>query len=672
MEGERPHRSSSELFICFTSRASSSSSSMKLSSKSILSPGRTDKLREPLSSLPSSLSRRLKSNGSIKGGHSSPMFPTGSKKKGCVFETPEPSSPKVTCIGKVRVKTKKHGKKMRTRSKRMGEVSFRKTEQGQQQESLPNNRHHQRWVHLPLSICEGLRAFGSEFNCFLPCGGRSWCGSNAAMERQKGEKRRTSSSCGVVFAKWLVGLQEGEVEKKREMEENTGLVVAQKEDDQEKREAMVEEKGEERKEEMEEEEEEEDVSICIPPRNALLLMRCRSEPLRRSSFASRFWDSPAPKEEDEDDDEGEEEESGEDERDEEEEDEDEVVVQISEEEKEEDEHREEERFEQEVSAEVIEEHENPQNGKEKEDPEEEEKEDEEEEEEEKVEIVSTGEGLDEPESKLGEEKEEEKEIQLQKSKEEEEKKVEIVSTGEGLDEPESKLGDEKEEEKEIQLQKSKEEEEEVVEKEIKEKEEEERRSSYWSSQAVQLVEEVTATATLEEEEGGEKSTTTTTAEEEKEMSEERVGAEEEMSIEMSEEKEEEREKGLPDCLLLMMYEPKLSMEVSKETWVCSTDFRQQRRPEKRERKGKEVKEEESRRRMSVDCKPTHPPHAPSMAVAIEQKLLNSEPFVLTRCRSEPISSSSSTNLPPDHPCFWKTRDKLQPHRPSVGAAGLGF
>src|SRR5262249_11866161 len=29
---------------------------------------------------------------------------------------------------------------------------------------------------------------------------------------------------------------------------------------------------------------------------------------------------------------------------------------------------------------------------------------------------------------------------------------------------------------------------------------------------------------------------------------------------------------LPDCLLLMMCEPKLSMEVSKETWVCSTDF----------------------------------------------------------------------------------------------------
>ncbi|KAG6437374.1 hypothetical protein SASPL_102289 [Salvia splendens] len=34
-----------------------------------------------------------------------------------------------------------------------------------------------------------------------------------------------------------------------------------------------------------------------------------------------------------------------------------------------------------------------------------------------------------------------------------------------------------------------------------------------------------------------------------------------------------QEKGtLPECLLLMMSEPKLSMEVSKETWVCSTDF----------------------------------------------------------------------------------------------------
>ncbi|KAJ1423155.1 hypothetical protein SESBI_12597 [Sesbania bispinosa] len=132
MDTERPHRttssnsSTSELFVCFTSRLSSSS--MKLSSKSILSPSRG---RDPPQiSLSSSLSRRLKSNGSMKGGQASPMFPTGGKRRGVGFENPEPSSPKVTCIGQVRVKTKKQGKKMRARSKRRGEASFRKTEQG--------------------------------------------------------------------------------------------------------------------------------------------------------------------------------------------------------------------------------------------------------------------------------------------------------------------------------------------------------------------------------------------------------------------------------------------------------------------------------------------------------------------------------------------------------------
>ncbi|KAI3690951.1 hypothetical protein L2E82_49164 [Cichorium intybus] len=54
---------------------------------------------------------------------------------------------------------------------------------------------------------------------------------------------------------------------------------------------------------------------------------------------------------------------------------------------------------------------------------------------------------------------------------------------------------------------------------------------------------------------------------------ERSETAEEMA-EQSKERENEmfERKGLPECLLLMMYEPKLSMEVSKETWVSSKDF----------------------------------------------------------------------------------------------------
>lgn len=135
----RPHRTSSinssssatvtsapsELFICFTSRFSSSSSMKLSSSKSILSPARARDAPPPAQiSLTSSLSRRLRSNGSLKGGQASPMFHSGTKKRGGGgFENPEPSSPKVTCIGQVRVRSKKQGKKLRTRSKRR-EVSL--------------------------------------------------------------------------------------------------------------------------------------------------------------------------------------------------------------------------------------------------------------------------------------------------------------------------------------------------------------------------------------------------------------------------------------------------------------------------------------------------------------------------------------------------------------------
>ncbi|KAJ8750458.1 hypothetical protein K2173_015597 [Erythroxylum novogranatense] len=236
---DRPHRSNiinsttiSELFICFTSRLSSSSS-MRISFKSILSPGRA---REPTPiSLSNSLSRRLRSNGSMKGGQASPMFPTtNAKKRGGSFENPEPTSLKVTCIGQVRVKTKKQSNKLRTRSKSRGEASFRRIEQNNSNKNVEASRnsdqnqsfanHHflnqqqpqeclanrnQRWVHLPMTICEAVRAFGAEFNCFLPC--RSSC---MASEKEKEEKATTHSEngnlCGTVFARWLVAVQEGD------------------------------------------------------------------------------------------------------------------------------------------------------------------------------------------------------------------------------------------------------------------------------------------------------------------------------------------------------------------------------------------------------------------------------------------------------------------------------
>ncbi|XP_042478320.1 probable serine/threonine-protein kinase kinX [Macadamia integrifolia] len=789
MESQRPHRSgstSSELFICFTSRHSSSSaSSMKISSKSILSPARTDKLREPTLSLSSSLSRRLRSNGSMKGGQASPMFPTGNKKRGSTFETPEPSSPKVTCIGQVRVKTKKQGKKMRTRSKRRGEMSFRKTEQSQ--EGIQQQQHHQeclphrnqRWVHIPLTICEALRAFGSDFNCFLPC--RSSCFSS--NEREKGEKTKTntssSSSCGAIFARWLMAIQEGEEEKRTEIT----LVVEQEKMAGEKTEAVnvmkTSEKGE--VEEEIEGEVDERVSICIPPKNALLLMRCRSEPFRMSSFANTFWDSPATKEDNhvnEDDDE-----------DSEEEDDDERQISESEEEKDydnaidddEEENVEEvkgelyeKQGEEEMAAEALGEPPNLQENEEDSelrgnppaatdevekgeenlervvegDSEEQDHQPEEpsveDAEEQILEIGSSVEALEELEEEANYEG---KETSLLESTEEAEVEGEeearrtssssssssssvVVSIQPALEEG---GGEEAEEQQEVVVELVLEREsvgltetaDAVASKETVEESKKEETADRAPEVEIETEEEIQKICVQAPQEQQQNQTNeedqNVDGPGEGEATQEAVGAPpppppplnqiHEKDQNEAEDKLEEREKKskLPDCLLMMMCEPKLSMEVSKETWVCSTDFirsrpgkqpvipkdggeeskkrvstdsnaaQQQQNPQQQSHQKQQHQQQQEARKSCSNSNHSNLPPAvvalPSMASMIEQKLVNAkayEPFVLTRCKSEPMRSSAK--LAPEA-CFWKNR-RLEPHPPTTlgvgGGAGVGF
>ncbi|KAF7822182.1 histone-lysine N-methyltransferase SETD1B-like [Senna tora] len=61
----------------------------------------------------------------------------------------------------------------------------------------------QRWVHMPLTICEALRAFVAEFSCLFPCRS-TYCG----REKEKAEKREgpgggksREGSCGATFAR---------------------------------------------------------------------------------------------------------------------------------------------------------------------------------------------------------------------------------------------------------------------------------------------------------------------------------------------------------------------------------------------------------------------------------------------------------------------------------------
>ncbi|KAF9608709.1 hypothetical protein IFM89_010841 [Coptis chinensis] len=751
MDSERPHRSgtsttptSSDLFICFTSRPSfSSSSSMKLSGKSILSPGRSDKYREPTLSYSSSRRRLVRSNGSIKGGHSSPMFQIGSRKRGYGFENAEPSSPKVTCIGQVRVKTKKQGKKMMNMRSNRRKME-RTTPQGgilqekKEEECLPHRN--QKWVHLPLTICEALRGFGSEFNCFLPCGGRNTCSS-----RDRGEKRRTMSSCGAVFAKWLMAMQEGEEEKRREIRimvgEEEEEEKGEKGDDRRFDEIVMGIEEEKRLKESEEFEfEEARVGTCIPPRNALLLMRCRSEPLRMSALANRFW---APIQVEDADDDGESE----------------------------DENEEEERYEEDMldedcqrsglsvnldSEEVVEDHENmvkeENPWKEQLGPaeivEELEKSVEEEvclmEECVSAEVVEDQESLVKEEDQLKEQsgsaegsQEHENSLKAENSSSEQLVKEETQINGQGgsaelveengslikeegiplkeqcvsaeIDEEQenSMRGEmplqeqwglaevveehEKSEKDETPVQ---EEEEQHLEKEDPQEEQGAQKmefkevtiineSSFESIEVNEIPETEEAKieqGVLIEEKKEDESNCCSSNEEtlegieikEKTLEEEEETEQEEQLEGESPKVHEKKKTELPDCLLMMLWEPKLSMEVSKETWVCSTDFIQ-RRPKQQivhidggdeSSRSKDIKSSNPAQQLNQQS--CHP--VPSMTTMIEQKLMNAvayEPFVLTRCKSEPLRTSA--RLVPEA-CSWKNR-QLGP--PSY-EAGVGF
>lgn len=274
------------------------------------------------------------------------MFTTvvgGRRNKGSTFETAEPSSPKVTCIGQVRVKghkrrNKSKGAILRSRSKRVvgAEASFRRgDEMGREKECLPGGRN-QGWVYqIPVSICEALKAVGSEFNCLLPCSGRSFCSSSSAKVTGEETKAKRRGSCGAVFARWLM-LQESEEAKRAHQLDVEDEVEMEMEIDMEMERRkgelglVVKEWEEKRIEEFEVEvakkeeilvvgeEEEGRISVCIPPKNALLLMRCRSDPVRMAALANRLWGSPVRKvhaqEEEEREGQEEEEEEGEDEQ----------------------------------------------------------------------------------------------------------------------------------------------------------------------------------------------------------------------------------------------------------------------------------------------------------------------------------------------------------------------
>lgn len=215
---------------------------MKIITKPMSSPGRAEKYPPPLM-------RFLRSNvGSRSRGRSrsSPMFVL--RKKSAAIETQEPTSPKVTCMGQVRVKR-----------------SSKQQQQQQPQQPPPGKR-----TGAPTKRrCKWMDK-NKKNGCFC---------------RRFKVKRLKPRSLKPVWCKWVLFFR-GSFRRKSKIREDS-LEKDSKFGD--KSESFVQENEHEHEEGAREAAKVFVSPASTPPKNAFLLTRCRSAPYRSSSLASRFW-----------------------------------------------------------------------------------------------------------------------------------------------------------------------------------------------------------------------------------------------------------------------------------------------------------------------------------------------------------------------------------------------
>ncbi|ERN14467.1 hypothetical protein AMTRI_Chr06g176250 [Amborella trichopoda] len=179
-----------------------------------------------------------------------------------VIELHEPTSPKVTCAGQVRVKPRRACK---TWQSAMEEIEKLHANKHRGNSGRPIGSKFAEAVHFLTALTK----FRFHFRCF---GGfpSSYSSSDEEEEEEEEEEREAEGGgAGTVFAKWFMILQE-DPDKKTHlngMREKVGL---------ERERGFV--GGEREKGKFGEEREEE--APTVPPPNALLLMRCRSAALK--------------------------------------------------------------------------------------------------------------------------------------------------------------------------------------------------------------------------------------------------------------------------------------------------------------------------------------------------------------------------------------------------------
>lgn len=236
---------------------------MKPLSKPLSSPSRSDKFPPPLMRfLRSSAASRSRGRS-----RSSPMFYLRGRRSapGVVETAQEPSSPKVTCIGQVRVRRSSKAKARRTAAVKRRRCWLRKT--------LCFGKTSPKFLLL-----RGKNPFGG---VFCKCGSIFRWGyckkvdstdSVRVFSNSRGAKtaKLDSRSNGVCSSNG----SDRDCTNKRENRGARSLEIER---------GLV-----------------ETSSSSSPPKNALMLTRCRSAPYRSSSLGGRFWGSPLAEKDDDD------------------------------------------------------------------------------------------------------------------------------------------------------------------------------------------------------------------------------------------------------------------------------------------------------------------------------------------------------------------------------------
>ncbi|KAF8103542.1 hypothetical protein N665_0188s0473 [Sinapis alba] len=235
-DGNRGSSSSSgysaDLLLCFPSRAH-----LALTPKPICSPSRPSISTNRRPHHRRQLSKLSNGGG---GGHGSPALwaKQASSKNMGGDEIAEPTSPKVTCAGQIKVRPRKCGGKGKNWQSVMEEI-----------ERIHSNKSQRKFLGLKkdvMGFLTCLRNIKFDFRCFGDL--RHADVTSDDEEEDEDEEEQEEEKPKTLFSKWFMVLQE---------EQSTN-------DDEKKCVDL----------------ENSDVEPAVPPPNALLLMRCRSAPAK--------------------------------------------------------------------------------------------------------------------------------------------------------------------------------------------------------------------------------------------------------------------------------------------------------------------------------------------------------------------------------------------------------